>query len=43
MAGEHLAGLVIVAIAAGLGIGLERIQQRIVGPLAKFSKAGCCG
>jgi hypothetical protein len=43
MAGEHLARLVIVAIAAGLGIGLEGIQQRIVGPLAKFSEAGRCG
>jgi hypothetical protein len=37
---EHLARPVVVAIRCGLGIGLQRLQQRIVGPLGKFSKAG---
>ena len=41
MAGEHLAGLVIVAIGAGLRIRLQGIQQRIVGPLCELGKRLC--
>ena len=43
---EHLAGPVIVAIPCGLRIGLQRLQQRIIGPLGKRRKCGggglCC-
>jgi hypothetical protein len=39
---KHLAGLVIAAIGARLGIAMQRIQQRIVGPLRKL-REGCGG
>ena len=40
IAGEHLAGPVIVAITAGLRIRLQRLQQRVVGPLCEGRETG---
>ena len=40
MTREHLAGAVIVAIQRGLGIRLQRLQQRIISPLRELSE-GC--
>ena len=42
---EDLAGLVVAAITAGLGIWLQRLEQGIVSPLGKLRKAcyrHCC-
>ena len=38
MARENLAGPVIVAIQRGLGIWLQRLQQRIISPLHELSE-----
>ena len=40
MAAEHLTGPVVVAIAAGLRIRPQAIQQRVVGPLRKCLERG---